>query len=343
MPGRRLRASALAIACGALAGATVLGVLIGPVAVPPLEVLREVASHLPLLGIRSHLSEQDAAIVWQLRFPRVVLGALVGGSLALAGGAYQGVFRNPLADPYLLGSAAGAGLGATLAIAYFRGASILGIDVIPAFSFAGAAAGVAASYALGRAASARDPAALVLAGVAVVSFVTAIQTFVLQHETSSLREIYSWILGRLTTSGWGDVALVAPYVAIGSAIVIAHGRLLDVLRLGDDEARSLGVNLGRVRLVVIVAATAATAAVVSVSGLIGFVGLIVPHAVRRVFGTSYRVVLPLSLLGGAAFLVLCDILARTVLRPEELPIGVVTAFFGAPFFAIILRRSVRGR
>ena len=318
---------------------TLIGLLVGPVHLGIGAIAREAGSHLPLLHIRSDMSAQDTAILWQLRAPRVVLGLLVGGMLALAGGSYQGVFRNPLVDPYLLGVAAGAGLGATLAIAY-GGSTVDQYDLLPIAAFVGAAFGVACAYALGHSAGGgRSPAALVLAGVTVVSFLTAIQTFVQQQHSQSLQEVYSWILGRLDTAGWHDVGLVAPYVVVSSAVILLHRRVLDVLSVGDEEASSLGVNVKRVRLTVVVFATIGTAAAVAISGLIGFVGIIVPHAIRLLLGSSYRIVLPLSLLGGGAFLVLCDVLARTVISPAELPIGVITAFFGAPFFAIVLRTS----
>jgi iron complex transport system permease protein len=322
-----------------LVASTLLGLLVGPVHIGVGETARSAASHVPFLGVDSHLSATDSAILWELRAPRVVLGLLVGGMLALAGGAYQGVFRNPLVDPYLLGVAAGAGLGATLAIAY-GGTAVHSYDLLPLAAFLGAALGVMLAYTIGHAAGGgRSPASLVLAGVTVVSFLTAVQTFVEQQHSQSLQEVYSWILGRLTTSGWHDVALVAPYILVSSAVILLHRRLLDVLSVGDEEAATLGVNVSRIRFVVVVAATVGTAAAVAVSGLIGFVGIIVPHAIRLVIGSSYRLVLPLSLLVGGGFLVLADALARTVVSPAELPIGVVTAFFGAPFFAIVLRTS----
>lgn len=322
-----------------LVSAALAGLLIGPADITVGEIVRSAASHVPLLHVRSHLSATDSAIVWQLRAPRVVLGLLVGGMLAIAGGAYQGVFRNPLVDPYLLGVAAGAGLGATLAISY-GGSGVSSYDLLPLAAFVGAGFGVALAYALGSAGSGgRSPAALVLAGVTVVSFLTAIQTFVQQQHTNSLEQVFDWILGRLSTAGWHDVVLCAPYVLVSSAVLLLHRRLLDVLAVGDEEAATLGVNVKRVRLIVVVAATVGTAAAVAVSGLIGFVGIIVPHAVRLAIGSSYRIVLPLSLLVGGGFLVLADVIARTILSPAEIPIGVITAFFGAPFFAVVLRTS----
>jgi cobalamin transport system permease protein len=291
--------------------------------------------------VGSSLSPTQETIVWELRVPRVVLAALVGGMLSLAGATYQGVFRNPLVDPYLLGVAAGAGLGATLAIAYLPRA-LDAHEIVPPAAFVGAAAAVAAAYALARSAGQdRGPAVLVLSGVTVVSFLTAVQAFVQQQHTDTLQEVYSWILGRLPSSGWRDVVLILPYVLLSVVVILLFRRSVDVLSLGDDEATSLGVNVGRVRLILISAATIGTAAAVSVSGLIAFVGLIVPHALRLLTGGSYRSLLPLSFIAGAGFLVLVDAVARTVLAPAEVPIGVVTAFLGAPFFAVILRTSRR--
>jgi cobalamin transport system permease protein len=337
----RLRAAPLAVALAGLAGAALVAVLVGPVRLAPAAVLAELAGRLPGVHIRSGLTRQEAAILWELRLPRVVLGGLVGAMLAMAGAAYQGVFRNPLADPYLLGAAAGAGLGATLAIAYGPDTSGWPVDLLPIAAFAGAVGGVAAAYALGRSGGTRTATTLILSGVAVAAFLTAIQTYVQQRQSETLREVYGWILGRLTTAGWREVALVLPYALVSTVAIVAHRRLLDVLAVGDDEASSLGLKASQVRLVVVGAATLATAAAVAVSGLIGFVGIIVPHTVRLVAGTSYRRLLPLSLVGGAAFLILADLVARTVTAPAELPIGVVTAFFGAPFFALVLRTARR--
>ncbi len=306
----------------ALLAALLAGLAVGPAGIP--------------LGalLEGKLSPLQEAVLWELRAPRVLLGALVGATLATAGGAYQAVFRNPLADPYLLGAAAGAGLGATIAIVY------AGFVPVPLAAFAGATGAVTGAYLLGRSVGdGRGTATLILAGVAMAAFLTALQTLLLQQNTENVRAIYSWLLGRLSTSGWHEVGLVAPYAAVSIAVVLAYRRLLDVLRVGDQEAVALGVRVGRLRLLVIGAATLGTAAAVAASGLIGFVGIIIPHAVRLLAGSSFRVVLPLSMLFGGAFLVLADVVARTVLSPAELPIGVVTACIGAPFFVLVLRTS----
>ncbi|HLX33145.1 MAG TPA: iron ABC transporter permease [Gaiellaceae bacterium] len=326
------------VATGFLLVAVLVGLSVGPVHVGLGGIVRSVLAEIPFLHVH-RLDALDRAVLWQLRGPRVVLAALVGGMLAVAGASYQGVFRNPLCDPYLLGVAGGAGLGATIAIVYGAAAGS-GNWLIPAAAFCGATAAVVATYILGRSAGvSRTTGALVLAGVTMATFTAAVQTFIQQQHTQQLQNIYSWLLGGFSASTWTDVAICAPYIAVSSLVLVLHRRVLDVLSLGDDEAASLGVDVARARLAIVVAATLGTAAAVSVSGLIAFVGIIVPHTIRLLVSTSYRAVIPLSLVAGAGFLVLADVLARTVLSPEELPIGVVTAFCGAPFFAIVLRTS----
>src|SRR5919204_3958810 len=230
-------------------GSLVLGLGIGPVSIGAGPIAESALSHVPFLHVHSPLNQAQDAILWQLRAPRVALGALVGGMLAIAGSAYQGVFRNPLADPYLLGVAAGAGLGATLAISYGRAGGSGGL--LPIAAFAGAAVAVVLAYGLGRSVGgARMSAALVLAGVTVAAFMTALQTFVQQERSQSLRNIFAWLLGGFSTSTWHDVAIAAPYIVASAALLVLHRRVLDVLGLGDDEAASLGVDVRRVRLVI---------------------------------------------------------------------------------------------
>jgi iron complex transport system permease protein len=315
------------------------GVVTGPAGLTWWRVPLALLDHLPLISIDSGVTDSQWNILWEIRMPRVVLGGLVGAMLSVGGASYQGVFRNPLVDPYQLGAAAGAGLGATLMIATFRGAGAdWPVDPVPAVAFVCAIAAVGVTYFVGAAfGGLRSTATLVLSGVAMVSLLTAVQTFLLQRNSEVIRDVYTWILGRLNTSDWEDVKLVAPYVALSCVALFLHRRHLDALRVGDDEATTLGIPVARVRLIVVIAATLGTAAVVSVSGLIGFVGIVVPHVVRLVAGSSYRRVLPLSALFGAAFLILCDIPARMLTAPAELPIGVVTAFVGAPFFILLLR------
>ncbi|WP_329560656.1 FecCD family ABC transporter permease [Kitasatospora sp. NBC_01266] len=322
-----------------LAAAVLVSALVGAANLNPLATVTALLDRLPFVDLHSGLSPLDRAVLFQIRMPRIVLGALVGGLLSLAGAGYQGVFRNPLVDSGLLGASAGAGLGATIAIVYLGGAA--GASV-PVAAFVGSLVGVAVAYLTG-AAGGPGTATLLLAGLAVGMFLTAIQTFVLQRSTQDIQQVYSWLLGSLAVADWHRVVEILPYTAVSTLIVLVHGRHLDVLSVGDEEAHTLGMRPGRVRLLVVAACALAAATAVAVSGLIGFVGIIVPHAVRRLAGTSYRTVLPLSLLYGAGFLVLADTVARTVLAPGELPIGVVTALIGSPVFIWILRttRSVR--
>ena len=325
----------IALGVGLLLLSIVAGLLVGPVHIAPGDVLRWLGSFgNPPPG----MSEQQAAILGNLRLPRVIVAALVGASLSASGAAYQAVFRNPLADPYLLGAAAGAGLGATIAVVF--GPSTAFALTVPLAAFIGAVAGVGMAYGLGRSSlGGRSSTSLVLGGIAVASFLTAVQTFIQQQNAETLRQVYSWILGRLGTTGWDDVRIALPSVVVAVSILWLVRRLLDVIEVGDLEAESLGLYVGRLRVVVVVAASLATAAAVSVAGLIGFVGIVVPHATRLLAGTSYRQVLPLSVLFGASFLILVDILARTAVAPAEVPIGVITAFVGAPFFVLALRRA----
>ncbi|MGB9376890.1 MAG: iron ABC transporter permease [Mycobacteriales bacterium] len=325
----------LLAAAAALLAAVVAGLVIGPVPVSPVDVVRE------LFGQPTDLTVQQVAIIREIRLPRVILGLLVGATLAVSGASYQGVFRNPLADPYLLGAAAGAGLGVTIVIAGTADGSPTPWGA-PLAAFVGALAAVGLTYLLGTSGGGRaSTASLILAGVAVTSFLTALQTYVQQRNQDTIRQVYSWILGRLSTGGWHEVRVLLPYSVLSWVVLLIHRRTLDVLAVGDDEASTLGINARRSRLIIVIAASLGTAAAVSVSGLIAFVGIIVPHTVRLLAGHSNRVVIPLSVVFGGAFLCATDLLARTLSSPAEIPIGVVTAFFGAPFFVLILRSSRR--
>lgn len=321
-------------------GAAFASLIVGPADLAPWGVVKDLADKLPFVHLHTGLPSWGDAVVWQLRMPRVALGALVGSMLAVSGASYQGVFSNALADPYLLGVASGAGLGATVALVEAPAFGHWPVSPLPLLAFLGAVLAVLATFTLGRPGRGqRSTPSLVLSGVAVAAFFTAVQTFLQERHTQDLQAIFGWVMGSLATDGWGQVGLAAPYVVAALLVLLACRRLLDVLSLGDDEADSVGVNSSRVRVVVIVAATLGTAAAVSVSGLIGFVGIIVPHTVRLLGGPSYRRILPLSLLFGAGFLMFADLAARTVLAPGEVPLGVVTAFLGAPFFLVVLRQS----
>jgi len=332
-PLKRVSGTTLVVCSGAAIVTIVLAVCVGAISVPATDVLHSIAWHLKVPYMSKTVGTNDI-IIWQLRLPRVILAFVVGSMLASAGATYQGTFRNPLADPYLLGVSAGAGLGATFAIV--SGAHV-SHALIPVASFVGAMGAVALTYTLGRSGiSGRVSGSLVLAGVAVANLLTAIQTLVQQQHNDKIREVYSWVLGTLNTSGWNDVRMVVPYIALSTFMLYRYRRVLDVFSVGDEEATTLGLPVERVRAIVIIAATLGTAAAVSVTGLIGFVGIIVPHALRLLVGNSYRVLIPLSIVGGGIFLVCADLIARTALAPTEIPIGIVTALIGAPFFLYIL-------
>ena len=318
-------AAALLIAC-------LLAVSFGPVNLNFGSIIRT------LLGLPNGLENQDRTLLLELRLPRVVLGALVGAALATSGAVYQSVFRNPLADPYLLGAASGAGLGATIAIT--NGGGNLHA-LLPIFAFLGGVLAVAATFLVAGKLFA-DPSTLLLAGIAVGSFATAFQTYLQQRNSAALRPVYSWILGQLTVANWDVVRWAGVYIFIALFVLIRVSKVLDALMLSDEEAYSLGVSPQKIRLIAVAAATLATATAVSASGLIGFVGIVVPHLVRGLTKrATNRSLLSIAFVG-AAFLVIADLGARTLLAPAELPIGVITAFVGAPFFLFVLRARNRG-
>ena len=338
--GRRLPAArAYGVAAAFLVAATLISALVGAADLNPVATLAALLDKIPFVRLPSSLSRLDRAVLFDIRLPRITVAIMAGGLLSVAGAGYQGVFRNPLVDSGMLGASAGAGLGATLAIVYL---SQLGTAAVPVAAFVGSLAGVMIAYLSGAVAS-NGTATLLLAGVAVGLFLTAVQTYIMQRSAQDLQQIYFWLLGSLSGATWQQAAEILPYAAVSVTVVLLHGRHLDVLSVGDEEARALGVHPARVRLIVVAACALAAASAVAVSGLIGFVGIVVPHVVRRLAGPSYRLVLPLSLLTGAGFLVLADTLARTVVSPAELPIGVVTALVGSPVFVWILRSTAAVR
>jgi len=326
--------------CGlALGVALLLSAAIGAVAIPPLDVVRILISRLPFVQIAPDWPGTSETILLSIRLPRTILIALTGAALTGSGAAYQGLFRNPLADPYLIGVASGAGLGAVIAMSVQWPSTVFGMAAVPAAALIGALLTVAIVYGLAHVGKTTPVTTLILAGVAVGAFATALTTFLMLRSQGELRRALGWLLGGFALGGWSPVLAVLPYITIGLLILIGLGRLLNVLQFGDDQARQMGLNVERVKLVLIVAASLAAAAAVAFSGIIGFVGLAVPHLVRMVWGADYRRLVPLSIIGGAAALLLADIAARTMIAPQELPVGIVTALAGAPFFLWLLRRA----
>jgi iron complex transport system permease protein len=327
-----------ALTCLALAGlwavAGAFAVALGAVAVPP----GQLAGVLWALGHPADPALSGvAAIVWQVRLPRVLLGGLAGLGLAVAGVAWQGVLRNPLADPYLIGASAGAALGAALAIAFgFFG----GPQAVPPLAFLGALAAIAVVYRLALV-GARTLAVerLLLAGVAVSSFLSALLSLALVARSESFAQLYFWLVGGLSGRGWDQLALVTPYVAVAVAGVAYYTPRLNLLQLGEQTAAGLGVDVARDQRAVIVLAALLTAAIVSVCGMIGFVGLVVPHLARLLVGPDLRKVLPAAALLGGGLLTAADLAARLVWVPVEVPVGILTAMLGAPFFLFLLARG----
>jgi iron complex transport system permease protein len=321
-----------------LALALLLSVAVGSVFIPP-AALYEVLVNQVFGGELPTALRPFATILFALRLPRTALMAVTGAALAGSGAAYQGLFRNPLADPYLIGVASGAGLGAILAMTYQLHTTSLGLLAVPVAAFIGALLTVFVVYQLARVGRALPATTLILAGVAVSSFATALTSFLMINATGELRRALIWLLGGSTMSGWQPVLAQLPYVIIGLGGLLTMGHALNVMQVGDEQAQQLGLPVERVRFLVIIAASLTTAAAVSFAGIIGFVGLIVPHAVRMIWGGDYRRILPLSILSGATLLLVADVLARVVMSPQEIPVGIIMALGGAPFFLWVLRRT----
>ncbi len=298
-------------------------------------------SRLPFLSVASSCPENLSTIILDIRLPRILLAGLVGAALAVAGATYQGLFRNPLADPYLIGVAQGAGLGATIAFLIPFTIQWVSFGVVSLFAFVGGLSAVAVVYSLARVGKTLPATTLILAGVALGAFLSAITCYLLTICGEELHGILFWLLGGLSLTKWTEVWTVVPCVLAGIAVIFLHARPLNVMQLDEEQAQQLGINVERVKLILLGAATLITSAAVCFTGLIGFVGIIVPHAVRLIWGPDHRFLLPLSTLVGGIFLILADTLAHTLLAPEEIPVGVITAFCGAPFFLYLLRKKKR--
>lgn len=324
----------LAASCLGLVAVSLLAVAVGSVPILPLEVVESLWH-----GLTGTLAGTSDTIIWRIRLPRVLLAALVGASLSLSGVAYQGIFRNPLADPYLLGTASGASLGAAIAIVFAGSSRWLARLGVPTLSFAGALLAVFLVMFLARRGDRLPLLSLILAGVVIGSTFTAATSFLMLLAQERAAGVLAWLLGSFALASWQGVLTILPFLLLAAVSVMLAGRALNLLQLGDEQAAQLGLRVEAVRIVLLVAATLATSASVSVSGIIGFVGLLVPHAVRLAFGPDHRIVTPLAMVWGAAFLVLADLLARTIIAPAEIPIGVITALAGGPFFLWLLRRQ----
>jgi iron complex transport system permease protein len=321
--------------------AAAFGLALGPTNIALDDTVRVLLSHLGLASADG-ISDSTRTIVWDVRLPRVLLAGLVGATLAMSGATYQGVFRNPLADPYLIGVASGAALGATIVVVSGVGVNWHGLSLLPLAAFAGATTSVILVYSVARAGGSVPVTTLILAGVAVSALSVAITSYLMIKNTTNAGLIFTVTLGGFNTTTWAKLLWVLPYAAPAAVVILAHRRILNVMSLDEEQARQLGVDVERTKLLLLGASSLAAAAAVSVGGTIGFVGLIVPHGVRLIWGPDNRVLLPMSMLAGAGFLISADIFARTLDRPAEIPVGILTAFCGVPFFLYLLRRARSG-
>ncbi|MER5934692.1 iron ABC transporter permease [Streptomyces sp. NPDC002054] len=325
----------LAVLTAALLGSAVAGLALGPVRIPPGQVL-----DIVLGGQRTGAF---AAIVWDVRMPRVLLGAVVGAGLAVTGTVLQALVRNRLADPFLLGASSGASAGAVCVLVLGVGAGLATTVTLPAAAFAGSLGALVAVYAMARRGGSMTTGRLILAGVAVQYVLSALTSLVLvlAAKADQVRLVLFWTLGGLGGARWDELALPAAALLLGTGLLLALARPLDLLLAGEEGAQTLGLDTGRFRAAVFVLASLVVGVLVAYSGAIGFVGLMIPHAARMAVGAGHRALLPVAALGGAVFLVLADLVARTAAAPEEIPVGVVTALVGGPFFLWMLRRSSR--
>jgi len=314
----------------ALGLALILSLAIGSVFLSPAQLWDT------LIG---HGTQVSNAILWDIRLPRTILVALTGMALGGSGAAYQGLFRNPLADPFLIGVASGAGLGAVVAMSIQWPYSFWGLMAIPMAAFVAGLFTIFIVYALARVGKTIPTTNLILAGVAFSAFATSLTSFLMLRSTNDVRRALGWLLGGATQSGWTAILAIVPYLIIGLGILTFSGHTLNLLQFGDEQAQQLGLNVTRSKTILLIAASLATAAAVAFSGIIGFIGLIVPHVMRLWFGADYRRLILLSIIGGAAALIVSDVVARVVIAPQEIPVGIVTALVGAPFFLWVLRRA----
>ncbi len=338
-PGARRYRWILAALAAALVASILVAVAVGAVRIPPASTVRLILWRLGLTG-RPDVSRATEVILFQLRLPRVSLAVLVGLALAISGTLFQGLFRNPLADPAIIGVSSGAALGAIAVILVGGGAALGGLGV----SFAAFAGGLFTAffvYRLARVGPTVNVATLLLAGIAVAAVISAVMSITMSFAGEQIRSIYFWLLGGLSARGWVAVEVIGPLVALGGVGAFALVRDLNLAALGEERAAQLGMDVDRFKWQAVALGALLTGAAVSVSGVIGFVGLMTPHVLRLIVGADHRRLLPAVLLAGPVFLVLADLVARVAIAPQELPLGAVTALVGGPFFLYLLRRERR--
>jgi len=317
----------------------VINVAVGAVFIPPETLLKIILAKVSGGAMAGDWPAHFEAIILSIRLPHAILIMMTGAALASSGAAYQGLFRNPLADPYLIGVASGAGLGAVAALSIYWPQNLLGFYLIPLSAFLGAILTVVVVYYLARVGNMVPLTTLILAGVAVGAFTSALTSFLMLNSDEQIYRAISFLLGGTPMAGWNPVLAALPYLVVGMGVLSFLGHPLNLLQFGEEQAQQLGLSVERAKTILIVVASIVTAVAVSFSGVIGFIGLIVPHVLRMVTGPDYRRLLPLSILAGGTALLAADVIARWVMAPRVLPVGIITALAGAPFFLWILRRA----
>lgn len=335
---KRITSTITIILVSGLAAAALMGVLLGSVSISVSDMVKVISFRMRGSDLPADL-RSTGTILFMLRIPRTLMMILAGAALGSSGASYQGLFRNPLADPYLIGVSSGAGLGAIIAMSVPWQYSKLSAFMVPLFAFSFAIITVFAVFNLGRMGGYLNITGLLLAGVAVNAFASALSSVWILLSGLEIKRSFSWMLGGSGITGWDRILFTAPLILIGIIGQLLYAYPLNVLQFGDDQAVQLGIPVNKVRIRLIVFATLTTSAAIACTGVIGFVGLIVPHLLRILVGSDYRRLISLSALGGAMILTLSDILARILLAPQEIPVGVITAVTGAPFFLWILNRS----
>jgi iron complex transport system permease protein len=326
-----------AITFSILIFAIILSIAIGSVFIAPIDLVRVIGSQIG--GSIPADLQTFALIIFKVRLPRTVLILLTGAALGGSGAAYQGLFRNPLADPYLIGVASGSGLGAVIAMSIDWPYTFWGLMAIPLAAFIAGLITVLLVYWLARVGQTVPTTNLILAGIAFSSFATALTSFLMLRSTGEVRRALGWLLGGVSITSWDAILSMLPYLLIGLGIVLLSGHALNLLQFGDEQAHQLGLPVNRAKTIILIGSSLATASAVAFAGIIGFIGLIVPHLIRIWWGGDYRRLIPLSIIGGAAALLFSDVIARVVLAPQELPVGIVTALAGAPFFLWVLKKA----
>ncbi len=321
--------------------ALLMAASLGTVPIPAGDIAAIAVKRALGLDLGAHWSEAQETIVWQIRLPRVLGAALVGAALAAAGVLFQGLLRNPMADPYLLGTSGGAALAATVALLIPASVGILGFTLVPISAFAGALAAMMLVYQIARIGSRTPITTLLLAGFAASSMMASGMSFLMLMNQNALQRVVLWTMGGISANGWDALLVITPLVLVGVVAAYALTTDLNAFLLGEEQAAALGVSVERQKFLVMAVGALLTGTAVAISGLVGFVGLIVPHVIRLVVGPDHRLLLPASVLSGAVFLVFADLVARMALAPSEVPLGIVTALIGAPFFIYLLRRTKR--